>query len=67
MFSLNRTAMAFLQRECVSEAIKLLHQALTNLFQAEELQADETIGSKIAQLKNQLLGLTHNNLGCAYK
>lgn len=29
--------MALLQRERVTEAIKLLQQALTNLYQAEEL------------------------------
>jgi tetratricopeptide (TPR) repeat protein len=70
VLNLNKTAMELLKRHRASESLQLLQKALSSLemtSKAPQLSCDEQVGDLVQGLNYQLLGLTHNNLGCIFK
>ena len=80
--NLNHTAMEFLRNDQFALSIRLLNKAEHNLMQVNEQISEfkegaESIGDMqflqgtglvtLESLKNRLLGLTYNNLGCVCK
>lgn len=79
IINLNHTAMQFLRGNQYDLATALLVKAETNLLQVDSqiTQMQESVGQDslndagqinlLNALKNKLLGLTYNNLGCVAK
>ena len=82
IINLNHTAMEYLRNDSFAMSVRLLHKAEQDLMQVDDQVSNfknnaESIGDQtfmkgaglihLESLKNRLLGLTYNNLGCVCK